>query len=468
MARHETAPLEDGSALSHRAGRILVGDDDPAGLQNVARALRKRGHTIAMASGGQAALERIRTDRFDVILTDLVMDDVDGFDVLSHAKSGSPDTEVIILTGHGTVSSAIDAMKRGAFHYLQKPLRLDELRYVVANALEKSQLRHEIRRLALEKQGAWGVEQIIGKSGPIVALKKLIPQVAATDSSILITGESGTGKELVARALHQESPRASKRFLAINCGSFHEDLLANELFGHEKEAYTGAASARPGLLESADGGTLFLDEVGDMPLSMQAKLLRVIQERELLRVGGVRPIAIDVRVVGATNKDLKKAIESGLFRQDLYYRLNVVPLHLPPLADRKEDVPLLADYFLKRLAARSNRRPCRFAPGAMEVMKRYGYPGNVRELENIVERCTAFAADDTIWPEDLPTDLREMEVFSFHKGGDDHRTLEEIERDYIQWIMQQVGRNKSRAARVLGIDRVSLYRKLKKHQIMEE
>jgi DNA-binding NtrC family response regulator len=308
----------------------------------------------------------------------------------------------------------------------------------------------------------------VGQSPAIITLKKIIPQIASTDSNILITGESGTGKELVARAIHQLSPRVEKRFLAINCGSFTEDLLANELFGHEREAYTGATSGRPGLLESAAGGTIFFDEVGDMPLSMQAKLLRVIQEGELFRVGGVRPISIDVRIIGATNKDLKKAIRTGLFREDLYYRLNVVPLHLPSLAERKEDIPLLTNHFLKKVVTRSHKMLLGFTAEALELMRRYDYPGNVRELENIVERCAAFTSEDRIRPEDLPPDIKEMDVFSFHKESHPFRTLEELEKEYIHWVMTKAGKNKSRAARILGIDRVSLYRKLKKYEIVEE
>lgn len=450
------------------AGKVLIVDDDRVGLKNMGRFLRRRGYEVALASGGREALARMEKQVFDLILTDLVMDEVDGMEVLTRAKRNSPDTEVVILTGYAAVASAIEAMKKGAYHYLQKPLRLDELDCVVANALEKVRLRNEIRRLASGMDEPWGVDQIVGQSPAIVALKKIIPQVASTDSNILVTGESGTGKELVARAVHQLSPRAEKRFLAINCGSFNEELLANELFGHEREAYTGATSARKGLLESADGGTVFFDEVGDMPLSMQAKLLRVIQEGELIRVGGVRPISLDLRIVGATNKDLKKAIQSGLFRQDLYYRLNVVPLHLPSLAERKEDVPLLAHHFLKKTALRSNKVLLGFASEVMDLMRRYDYPGNVRELENIVERCAAFAKGDKIGTEDLPPDIKEMEVFSLHKEDHPYRTLEDLEKEYIHWVMSKTGKNKSRTARILGIDRVSLYRKLKKHQIVDD
>ena len=449
-------------------GKVLVVDDDPVGLKNMARCLNRQGHEVTVASGGKQALDKIQTNCFDLVLTDLMMDEVDGLQVLGYAKQNSPDTEVIILTGYASVSTAIDAMKKGAFHYLQKPLRLDELQYVVANALEKVGLRHEVRRLSTGKDRGWGVEQIIGQSRAMITLKKIIPQIASTDSNVLVTGESGTGKELVAKAIHQESQRAAEHFLAINCGSFTEDLLANELFGHEKEAFTGAASARPGLLESANRGTVFFDEVGDMPLSMQAKLLRVIQERELIRVGGVRPVSIDVRIIGATNKELKKVIETGQFRQDLYYRLNVVPLHLPSLAERKADIPLLADHFLKKVVKRSKKPLLGFTPEAMELMKRYDYPGNVRELENVVERSAAFAAEERVCPKDLPPDIKEMDVFSFHRETLPFRTLVELEREYINWVMEKSGRNKSRAARILGIDRVSLYRKLKKYQIIEE
>ncbi len=458
---------EEAYAYPHR-GKVLLVDDDAVGLKNMARFLRRQGHETTLASGGKEALAKIRRDCFDLILTDLVMDEVDGIEVLSEAKRSSPDTEVIILTGYAAVSSAIEAMKKGAYHYLQKPLRLDELDCVVCNAMEKVRLRNEIRRLASEKDKPWGVEQIVGQSPAIIALKKIIPQVASTDSNIMVTGESGTGKELVARAVHQLSPRAAKRFLAINCGSFTEDLLANELFGHEREAYTGATSARPGLLESADGGTIFFDEVGDMPPAMQAKLLRVIQEGELIRVGGVRPISIDVRIIGATNKDLKKAIQGSRFRQDLFYRLNVVPLHLPSLAERKEDIPLLVDHFLKKVVMRSNKVLLGVTSEALELMRRYDYPGNIRELENIVERCAAFATEDRIRAEDLPPDIKEMEVFSFHKEAHPFRTLEEIEKEYIHWVMAKTGKNKSQTARILGIDRVSLYRRLKKYQIVEE
>lgn len=463
---------KDGKDFSDRSierrATILVVEDDPVGLKNLVRVLRREGYEVSAASGGKQALEKIHSCPFDLVLTDLVLDSVDGLEVLSHAKKLSPETEVIVLTGHATVSTSIQAMKRGAYDYLQKPVRLDELRCVVAKALEKVRLRSQVQELLAVRSELRGRDRLIGRSGPILRLKKLIPQFAATDSNILITGESGTGKELVAKAVHEESKRAGKRFLPINCGSFTEELLANELFGHEREAYTGAVSSRAGLLESADRGTLFLDEVADMPLPMQAKLLRVVQEKELIRVGGVRPIAIDVRIIAATNKNLKKLVEVGQFRQDLFYRLNVIPIHLPPLRDRREDIPLLAQFFLRTVAKRAEKNLLGFSAEAMDLLTRYDYPGNVRELENIVERAAALSTREKIGSEDLPADMREMEVFSLDREPSELRTLEEMERDYIDWVMRTTGRNKSRVARILGIDRVSLYRKLKKHQIREE
>jgi len=459
-------PQETAPAAQESRPRLLVVDDDPVNLKNVARFLKRRGHAAQTASGGKEALRKIRKGGVDLVLTDLVMEEVDGLQVLEQVRKLLPDSEVILMTGYASVSTAIEAIKKGAFHYLQKPIQLEELLCLVENALEKVELRRQVRRLTLD--GAGEIHRIIGQSRPILKLKALLPQIAATDSNILITGESGTGKERVARAIHQLSPRAGKRFLAVNCASFTEELLANELFGHEREAYTGATSARPGLLESAHGGTLFFDELGDMPLAMQAKLLRVIQERELLRVGGVTPVAIDVRIIGATNKDLKRSVQAGQFRQDLYYRLHVVPLHMPSLAERREDIPLLAAHFLARLRMRSGSGPVGFSPEAVQLLERYDYPGNVRELENIVERSAAFARQESILPEDLPADIAQMDVFSIHREPQPLRSLEELEREYIHWVMRREEHNKSRAARILGIDRVSLYRKLKKHQIQED
>jgi transcriptional regulator with PAS, ATPase and Fis domain len=291
--------------------------------------------------------------------------------------------------------------------------------------------------------------------------------VSKADCNVLLTGESGTGKELVASLLHTQSSRADSQFLAINCGAFTEELLANELFGHEKGSFTGATASKPGLLETVSGGTLLLDEVGDMPLSMQVKLLRAIQEQEVIRVGGNRPFHIDVRIIASTNQDLKAAVNAGLFRHDLYFRLNVVSIYIPPLRERREDIPLLAHYFLDHCLKRTNREIKGFAPEAMRVLMKYDYPGNVRELENIVERAVVLAQSDLIQPADLPNDLSEIDVFSFSQTGSKIKSLEEVQWEYIQWVLHRVGRNKTKAAQALGMDRTTLWRHLKNREILE-
>jgi DNA-binding NtrC family response regulator len=309
---------------------------------------------------------------------------------------------------------------------------------------------------------------IIGSSPAILEIQRLIRQIAATESNVMIFGPSGTGKELAASAIHRLSRRAQKQFLPINCASFAEDLLANELFGHEKDAFTGATTMRPGLLETTDGGTIFFDEVGDMPLSMQAKLLRVVQERELIRVGGSKPIKIDVRIISATNKDLKLAMKHGTFREDLYYRLNVVPIEMPPLAERKEDIPLLAKHFLTRFNRRCDTKIIGFSKEAIDLLCTYEYPGNVRELENLVERSASLCRTEIIDVDSLPADLKELQVVSMKKSLQEVKTLQEVERDHIEETLSRFDQNKSKAAKALGIDRVSLYRKLKKSQIKED
>jgi DNA-binding NtrC family response regulator len=445
---------------------VLVADDEETALKHMETILRKEGFRPRTARDGGAALALLKQGGFDLIITDLVMDGADGIEILTAAKDQDPETEVIIVTGHGSLEGAVEATKKGAFHYLQKPVRPGELRSIVRQAAEKRRLARRVRDL---EEGLWdGFPAIVGNSPNMLAVKKLIRQIASSDAPVCVTGESGTGKELVARAVHQTSARKSKRFVAVNCASFTEELLANELFGHEKDAYTGASSTRPGLLESAGGGTVFLDEVGDMPLSMQAKLLRVIQEKELLRVGGSVPVPVDIRFVSATNKDLKTLCAAGIFRQDLYFRLNVIPVRLPSLEERAGDIPVLAAFFLKRASARAGKSLAGFSRESMDLLSGYTYPGNVRELENIIERAVALATGPQVETRDLPGDLAEFNAFSIRRAESRPRTLEEVEREYIQWVLATTGHNKSEAARILGIDRVSLYRKLKKGAFDEE
>ena len=445
--------------------RILIVDDEHITRRALQRILGNRGYEIKTAANGKEALDILEKEQFSLVLTDMVMGAVDGLDILSKTKKIDPDTEVIIMTGYGSVSSAIEAIKQHAFHYLEKPLRPEEVRLLVARALEKRRLSVEVQYLRKKVDSGFG--EIIGESSKLLGIKRLVRQIATSDSNVLITGESGTGKELIAKAIHKVSRRSSKKFLPVNCASFTEELLANELFGHEKDAYTGATSSKPGLLENTNGGTIFFDEVGDMPLTMQAKLLRVIQERELIRVGGSKPVNIDIRIIAATNKDLKKTMTLGLFREDFFYRLNVIPIRLPSLSERKKDIPLLAQYFLNRFNIKSQKKISGFSKEAMEVLKSYDYPGNVRELENIVERSVSLTVAEIIGVEDLPEDLREIEAFKVKRDPLQLKSIQELENEYIDWVLEQCNHNKTRAARILGIDRASLYRKLKKNQIID-
>ncbi|RJO73121.1 MAG: sigma-54-dependent Fis family transcriptional regulator [Myxococcales bacterium] len=448
--------------MQQETERILVVDDDAGTRKAMSRILRGEVMEVKSVGSGREALALLERESFSLVLTDLVMKEVDGLEVLAAAKRLDPDTEVIVITGFGSITSAVAAIKNKAFHYIQKPLHADELRNLVQQALEKRRLKLQVATLA--PNGDSYLAGIIGESQKTLAVKRLIRQIAAADSNVLITGESGTGKELVALAIHKLSPRTEFKFLPINCASFTEELLANELFGHERGSFTGATTSQPGLLESANGGTIFFDEVGDMSLGMQSKLLRVIQERELLRVGGVKPISIDVRIIAATNKNLKKSMELGTFREDLYYRLNVVPIRMPALAERPEDIPRLVNHFLERFNLRSKKKVLGIDREAMEILCSYNYPGNVRELENIVEHAASLTGTEFIMACDLPEDLREIRVFTIKKDASQIKSMEELESEYMAWVLEQYGHNKSRAADALGINRASLYRKLKKSQ----
>ena len=445
--------------------RILIVDDDDIARKNFSRILQKQGFKVSTAKTGSTALERLAESSYDLVMTDLAMEDLNGLELLSRVKNQFPDVEVILITGYASIPTAIEAIKKGAYHYLEKPIRPDEMVHLARQAIEKKRLREQVAKLEARIKGDLEEPLLIGQSRRIVDAIQLIKQIAKVDCSVLITGESGTGKELAASMIHYHSPRRSKRFLAINCGGFAEELLANELFGHEKDAFTGASSARAGLLETASGGTLLLDEIGDMPPSMQVKLLRAIQEQEIIRVGGNRPIPIDVRVISATNQDLKKAVSAGLFRQDLYYRLNVVTIDIPPLRDRRADIALLAHFFLRRFAKQFHREIKGFSEETLELLQNYYFPGNVRELENIIEHAVAMAQEDIISVKDLPSDFSEIGVFSFEQSDSQVMPLREMEQKYIEWVLSRVGRNKTQAAKLLGIDRSSLWRHLKNSEM---
>jgi len=445
------------------AGRILIVDDEVTAVDNLAHVFRKEGHDVTTRTTGMGALEALEGSQFDVVLTDLRMEKVDGMAILQRARELCPETAVVLITGYAALDSAVEAMKAGAFHYIAKPYRLDEVREVVRNALELVSLKRENRQLRQQLTSGRTGPTIITQDASMQRLLDTARQIAPTDTNVLITGESGTGKELLARFIHTHSNRGDRLFQAVNCGALQEDLLANELFGHEKGAFTGATEARAGLIEAANGGTLFLDEIAEMSLGMQVKLLRVIQEREVQRLGSTRAIAVDIRLIAATHRDLRSEVVAGRFRQDLYYRLDVVGLHLPPLARRRDDIPLLAFYFLRKHAAQMNRPVEDIDPAAMEVLLGYDYPGNIRELENIVERGVALARDRELGIADLPASLAAAAVHVVREDADRLPTLAEREADYIRYVLERSDENRTRAAKVLGIDRVSLWRKLKKY-----
>jgi len=442
--------------------RILLVDDERIALRNLEHVLSKEGHRTTATQSGSHALELLDAQPFDLVLTDMKMDKVDGMQLLRRCKAHHPDIEVIMITGFATLESAVAAMKEGAFHYIAKPFRLDEVRQTVAEALEKIRLKRENRALREQLDAYQGRVRIITRDGGMQKLLDMARQVAPTGCNVLITGESGTGKELFARTLHEFSGRPDGPFLAINCGAFNEELLANELFGHEKGAFTGAVG-KTGLLLAAHGGTLFLDEVTEMSPAMQVKLLRTIQEKEVLPVGGTKPVKVDVRFIAASNRDMKDWVAEGRFRQDLYYRLNVVNLHIPPLSQRREDIPLLAQHFLERAAPVMGKPVRAISDEALALLKAYDFPGNVRELENIIERGVALCQGDTLEAAHLPDDLRDLSIRAFRRRDGKVISLEEQERDYILWVLEEAHGNQTLAAQMLGIDRVSLWRKLKKY-----
>ncbi|MCP4754440.1 MAG: sigma-54-dependent Fis family transcriptional regulator [Proteobacteria bacterium] len=446
-------------------GRILIVEDEMIARENLEHVLRREGHTTVAVENGNEALKELENADFDLILTDLRMPEVDGMQLLDIVRERCPETETLLITGYATVSSAVEAMRKGAFYYLPKPYKTDELRILVDRALEKRALHQEVTRLKrrLEETAS---PYIIGRSPKIKILRDTISQISTAACNVLILGETGTGKELVARSIHNSSPRNDERFMAINCAGLSEELLVNELFGHEDGAFTGAKGTKKGLLESADKGTFFLDEIGDMPLSMQAKLLRVLEEKILIRVGGTKEVSVDIRILAATNKDLKKEVEEGSFRQDLFYRLNVVTLQTPALSERKEDIPVLSLYFLEKYARAMNKRIDHISEKVFRILESYEFPGNVRELENTIERAVVMCTGDTILETHLPLDLQTHRVHVVRFQQTDLTTLAENERRYITRALEAMQGNKTKTSELLGIDRVSLWRKLKRYGIV--
>ncbi len=459
---------------------LLVEDEAPL-RQAVAEQLLDRGYQVEQADSGEVAVARLAEFAFDIIITDLRLPGLDGSTVLETAVKRYPDIIAIVVTGFGTVKDAVEAIKRGAWDFVNKPFQIDELLHVLEAALEQRRLRLENAYLREQLEQRYSFAGIIGKSPAMAKLFQLLETVAATSSTILITGETGTGKEVVARAIHHGSPRRNNRFVALNCSAIPETLLEAELFGHVRGAFTGAVGSRAGRVEQAHKGTLFLDEVGTMSITLQAKLLRVLQEREFERIGDTHTVKVDVRVIAATNSDLRRMVADGQFREDLFYRLNVIPVHLPALRDRKEDIPLLVQYFLDKIAAdqavREGRSPVdRAAPAvtvSQEAMRRlmaYQWPGNVRQLENAVERAMAFSAGrPQLDVDDLPAEIQHAQEAALptpvtlpEEGIDLDAFIADVERELIQRSLERTGGNKGQAARLLNMKRTTLVEKLKR------
>jgi DNA-binding NtrC family response regulator len=442
--------------------RILVVDDEPAQRELVAGFLRKQGCEVALAGDGKEALARFKAEPFDLVLTDQRMPGLSGLELLAAVRRVTPEVAVIVMTAYGTIETAVAAIKAGAADYLPKPLNLDELLHRVRAVQERERLLAVNRELRLALSERHRVDGIIGESGRMQEALSLVHRVAGSDATVLIQGESGTGKELLAKAIHYASPRASGPLVKVNCAALPESLLESELFGHEKGAFTGALASRQGRFELAHGGTLFLDEVGDLPLHLQVKLLRVLQEREFERVGSSRPIAVDVRLIAATHRDLAAGVKAGQFRDDLYYRLNVVTIVVPPLRERREDIPPLIDHFVRKFAE-ANRKPIAgLTPAARDLLLRYDYPGNVRELENLIERAVVLTRDDVIGPADLPLTLQDATTEVAEPAGLT-AAVEALERRLIREALAGAAGVQTRAAEALGISERVLRYKLKKY-----
>jgi nitrogen regulation protein NR(I) len=470
--------------------KILVIDDDETARDVLQSFLSGKGFENVVASSGEAGMGLLHADKFDLIITDLVMPGVTGMEVLREAVDSKVNVPVIVMTAFGTVQTAVEAMRIGAFDYITKPFNLDELIIVIEKALSVSKLRKENVMLKMQLKRKYNFKGLVGDSLPMQAVYELIEKIADTDSTVLITGESGTGKELVAKTIHyNNTQRANGPFVPLNCAAIPKDLLESELFGHEKGAFTGAVGTRIGRFELAQGGTLFLDEVGELDPSLQVKLLRVLQEREFERVGGIKTIKVDVRILAATNQDLDKAVKEGRFREDLFYRLNVIPLHLPPLRERTEDIPLLMDTFVHDFCRKRKREPFAFSREAMECLLSYRWPGNVRELENMIERLSILAPGKIAHPSDLPEKLHQLALPAMQeqqrasgapsgerqeqpRGGfgpdipdsgiDLNEIVSAMERNLIHRALERTGGVRSKAAVLLGLNRTTLLEKMKK------
>ncbi len=447
-----------------QAAKILVVDDDAVARELLAEALKNEGYNVEAYGSGEEAIARGREGRVDLVLTDIRMGAVDGLTVLREFKRMSQDTAIVVLTAFGSLEGAIEAIKQGAYDYLAKPFKKEEIKLVVQRSLDHCRLLRENTKFREELKSKDEWSPLVGSSPAMLEVYKLVARVSETRSTVLLQGESGTGKELIARAIHGNSPRRDRPFVPVNCGALPDTLLESEMFGYEKGAFTGAVGTKTGLFESANGGTLFLDEVGELGQALQVKLLRVMQDHEVRRVGGTTSIKVDVRIIAATNRDLEQLVKEGKFRDDLFYRLNVVRITLPSLKEREEDIPMLAHYFLQKCAAGATTAVRGFHPDTMECLTRYRWPGNVRELENAIERAVSLSHGPLLTPDDLPASLRQASGPAEQKPEipetteSVYLTLEEVEKRHLTRVLKETKGNKVKAAKILGIDRRTLYR----------
>lgn len=474
-SRKAEGPQPDGEGVM----RILVVDDELSVREFFEILLKKEGFDVLCATDGQEALRLIREEEFDLVITDLQMSNGDGMSLLKESKKVAPDVPVIMITAFATTDSAVEAMKAGAFDYVSKPFKIDEIKLTIRKAFDQSRLVTENKSLKTELQDKYNFSNLLGESGAMQRVYDLIRKTSATRTNVLIAGESGTGKELVARAIHFNSDRKEKPFVTVNCGAIPETLIESELFGHTKGSFTGAVSNKQGLFEAADKGTIFLDEIGELPLQMQVKLLRVIQERNFNRIGGTDTINVDVRIIAATNRDLAEEVQKQAFREDLFYRLNVIQIKLPPLRHRKEDIPLLSEAFLKKYSKETKKDIRRISAPAMELLTSYDYYGNVRELENIIERSVALEGSHEIRAESLPGNVlhpkAEREEFSVQDAKSQLEVgsvaldslIDSFEKDLLLRALEKTRGSRTKASKILGISSRSMRYRLKKHRIGE-
>jgi two-component system response regulator HydG len=444
-----------------RTEKILIVDDEPVVRDSLGKWMKEEGFTVRAVASAHDALDGFQPHTWDVALLDIKMPGMDGIELQNRLREADPDLIVIVMTGYASVETAVQALKQGAYDYICKPFEPDELVHTINNALEHRRAKNEVVRLREHLEDAFPRTQIIGQSPAMKRVYELIGMVAPTDATVLITGESGSGKEVVARAIHEASPRRLMPFMAIHCGALTETLLESELFGHERGAFTGAQARRKGKFEAADGGTVFLDEIGDISLKTQTDLLRVLQEKEIVRIGNTTPTKVDFRCIAATNRDLDAMVKDGTFRFDLFYRLNILRIHLPPLRERREDIPLLAESFLKKHAVAMNKPVTRISPEAMNLLVNHNWPGNVRELDNAIERALVIGKGPEIVPSDFPMQST-VEPSAYG------RRLEDVARAHIERVLEESGWNLTRAAEILAIDRSTLYNKIKSYGLKRQ